>query len=1315
MKQTRLQIILILCMTVACIGQAASGDEVDFKGVTLKDLLGPRWSEFERAFASLCRDPRNDQAFRIMSVVLGETKTEMKIAPYLRALLDQNPKQPGLRIILGRVYKDLLQDPSEACRQFEIVLETDPKDFFVHYQLAAVFAKQGPKAFEKAAEHFSMAAKHVEASRQSVDLRTRIYREMGDLFYGQRHANPELEKQAYGAWDRMASGIRRFDSQTYEELARIYRSHSLWTKVTETYERYFETLKKEGHKPDNVTLCRMETRTGEAHEKAKKDREAIASYENALQYLDENAWQRRKLEKQIEGGYRRLGEIEAYRKQLADRVAREPESLAAKQILMRMLERTGKLDEAITVVEEARQQAPHSVPLLNAAERLYRKTEQHEKLAAILRAKIKLSPENFRTYLELAELHLQQKQPDEARKVLSELENSPSLLAEKFWLLGEAYRRFKMPEPAFALYQRAIRQGGVRPEHRLAFCDFCLRHEDFVTEANRQAKTLCTSGTLSASGHVQLAEIFRQHNQLETAHWILGQGIQVYERKDPQSRFLLYEAQSRLAQQLGKGYRWLAVQSTLSALLEAPTLYFKKKLNDRFVTLLSGYGYHRKLLYGPKEEAQEAAGLFGGDLGKGIAPWVDFLIGQANAREQTDLWMLLGQIHETVKLETEIPPAPDAQEQEPRRVRADITEAQKCYQKVVDMEFQNLAAHVAFARVLADPSVDEYEKAVTEFAILAVLNPIAKWAYKQSMGDLYTNAGEFQKASDIWEEITSESPGEPNLLLQVSMRLFRAKQIAKALELAEQAARLNPHAFRYQIAYASLLSVMAEQEQTVEHFEEAAKAMKRALELAESSPQWRSASQRVRTHLLHAFTNLARASFVEGQFPEAKKHYQTVLFLLKEREDPASKKLKADTQIQVLRCDEALGKLTRAVEQYADIVNKHPDLICWVSPRMTVPANVFLQMKREGHLREGKAARPTQPKTGSGVQLARLQRVVLHDRVESAGMDDQGSLHVKGRLRFHQIWLQDGKRLTIRRDAADSDVGPVHFCAAGKKRMLFLQDNQLWALTQEESVWEWKSWGSPPAQEKPTRIETVLANDKAVILVTAAGIQALSSADGSPLWQLKRLQPRCVLDADTVVVLSKNRKGGDILEVVDPGKGSILGSATLSATVVWHDPVLAGNLVLLMDSLEGQILSFYKRDERELFAYETKAMPILPLLVSGDAVLVHYLEDKVMRVAVIDAKTLRLRHDVSLQPKEGDSLDSLSSLASSPLIWRNFVLYHDAKKKRTLCLDSRTGSLQAVRTKEQSLGTFDQWFISGDHIVLVRNDGEIVFGTLNAK
>ena len=454
-----------------------AGDAEAFQKITLKQVMGSGWTEFERTFAALTADPRNDEAFQEMSVIVGEAGALNKVTPYLETLVQQRPDDATLRTILARVYKDLIRDPVRAREHFEAALKLDAGDFFAHYQLAGLFARQGDKGFDDAVTHYRAAAEQV--TRQYADLRTRILKELGDLLYSRREADAKYAPEAFGAWDAMTAGIRKFDLQTYEELADEYRARSLWQKVQETYERYFEVLREINDVPENVVRCRLKTRIGEACENQELYPKAIDAYAEAIGLLDENTWQRRKLEGRVRECYEKLNRAGDYERQLRKAVEDNPNSVAALQSLARMLLESNRLDEAAASLESARKMAPRNVPVLSALESIYREKGSRtpdgvkgpgpffsDALAGILRARIELSPEDYSACVDLADLHVRAGRTGDAEKVLVELESSPSELPEKFLLLARSYARYGLYKRAFVLYKRLVDGGQATAEER---------------------------------------------------------------------------------------------------------------------------------------------------------------------------------------------------------------------------------------------------------------------------------------------------------------------------------------------------------------------------------------------------------------------------------------------------------------------------------------------------------------------------------------------------------------------------------------------------------------------------------------------------------------------------------------------------------------------------------------------------------------------------------------------------------------------------------------------------------------------------------
>ncbi|MFB3893071.1 MAG: PQQ-binding-like beta-propeller repeat protein [Phycisphaerae bacterium] len=1329
-------------------GTASAQDAADeFQKITLKQVMGRGWTEFERTFAALTADPRNDQAFGEMSVVVGEAGAVNKVAPYLEMLVQQHPDDAALRTVIARVYKDLIRDPAKAREHFEAILKKDPDDFFAHFQLGSMLARQGDKTFTEAVTHYRTAAEKVP--RQHADLRTRILKELGDLLYSRREANAQYEKEAFAAWDAMTAGTRRFDLQTYEELAGEYRARSLWAKVQETYERYFSVLAEINDTPDNVTRCKLRTRIAEACENQGSFAKAIEAYTEAIGLLDENTWQRRKLESAVRLCQEKLGQSAAHEAQLRKAVADNPNSIPARQSLARMLVQAGRLDDAAMLLEEARKMSPRHVPVLNALESIYRKNGNGDALAAILRARIELSPEDFNACVDLADLHVRANRTAEAQNVLGELESSPSRLPEKFLMLARAYARYGMAKRAFVLYKQLADSTGATNEDRLEFCDFCLAHstvEGFADEASALAGRLCSEGKLDAGGYVRLSDVFRAHDRNDMALGLLARGLsddRACGRKpggveDQQAIFALNSAMSDLEHRMGTGHHAQAIGSTLKALLAAPDIHFKRALNDRLITLLTNYGHRGKLLYTSQEEAGEPR-QFGGPKGAGVAPWVDFLNTQANSREAADLWMLLGQIHEAVEVDVEMRPAAATQASQPapKRIKTDLAQARLCYQKVIDMEFQNLDAHLAMARVLADPAVDEYEKAINELEVLSLLNPVAKWESMQAIGDLLATAGENAQARDRWQTVAQQSAGEPDLLEQISMRMFRAGDMAQALELAQRARTISPYVFSYREACANLLARSSAAEGTPEalgrYVDEAAEALK----LAQSSPPLADFIPGLTRALFDGRANLARSHFEKGDFKAARQQFEAAEKLLASKAStqtatapaPGADR-SADVQVQIARCIEALGDRAEAMRRYEAILKDNPDATCWVWTGMTVSGETFLTLKRGGQLAEG-PRRATTAAAGARITATALPEIDLHDSVRallSVPGGAGGTVYIEGARQRHRVDAAGGKLLGSSARPEAMGQGPTTLLPAGdppNANAILVHDNDVRAIRLDTGQAIWTR--SAADIEKFGRIQSVRIAGKTVIIGGQKGIQALDIASGAQAYE--RLGDGILFDTDVparagVVVLSTPEGAPPrcprqcLTLAPDTGKvivGRILPAKT--ASILWHPPVLAGDMVLLTDSLNGTLYGVDAKTGQDRFTFTFDAPAMSQPMVVGDAAFIHTFRGGTVRVTAVDLKRLRVRFDVSLRDGRC-AVDAISTKDLPPLAWKDRLLYYDSRTGGVVALGQATGGVQAVSLAgaQQTTAPASQpgagfsaaaWTLCGDTLCLSSSDGQV--------
>lgn len=1303
--------VTVAALLLAAAPALAQDSTADFQKVSLQQIMGSSWPQFERTLAALTADPRNDQAFQELSAVLGEAGALNKVAPYLELALKQKPDDLTMRIILGRVYKDLLRDGAQAKQHFEAVLKADPDNFFAHYQLGSLLARSGEKSFPPEMDHYRRAVEKIP--RQYADLRTHILREMGDLLYSRRDANPQYEVEAMAAWDAVTGGARKFDLQTYEELASEYRSRQLWKKEQEVYERYFAVLKEIKDAPDNVTRCRLKTRIAETCEKQANYAAAVEALTEAALLLDENAPQRRALESRIRQCRLQLGQGPQHEQELRRAVEVSPQSISARQSLARVLVQDGRLDDAAAILESARQLSPRNVPVLSALEAVYRKAGRDEQLAGILRARIDLSAEDYSACLDLADQYVRTGKMPEAQKVLADMEASASQLPEKYLLLARACGRYGLPKRAFLLYKKVMDSGSAGGDDRLEFCDFCLAHKDFADEATAQATALCDGSTLDAAGYVRLAEVFRKGDKNDLALGILARGLARCVKRpdgseDRQATFTLNLALSDLEHSMGAGHRSQAIGSTLQALLSAGDLHYKLSLNDRLMTLLTNYGHRTKLLYSPQEEVTDVK-LLGGGHGEGLAPWVDFLSTQANSHEDTDLWMLLGQVHEAVEVDTELQVGGTSQPATApatRRIKTSLAQARLCYQKAVDMEFQNVEAHLALARVLSDPVIDEYERAVNELEVLSLLNPATRWESLQAMGDLYASAGENELAGQKWQAVAEQSAGEPNLLNQVAMRMFRGGDLKAAIELSQRARDINPNVLAYRLSAANLLGRWAASEATPESASKYVDELAEALSQAQKSPALADRAAAILPELLRARLSLARRSLDAGDAAAAQTQFERAVAMLKSSIQGDRADEVAQAELQLARCTEGATGRATAMARYEAILKDRREMLCWLSGGLSVSGETFLAMKRrelQTATQPSSAPAPHAPVAGA------IAEINLDDCVRSILASPPAMFHLEGQRRRYDVDARTGTLTATTQRAEPLAPGPASLLAAGEGRALCVVAGDVSMIRPESGQVLWQR----PATElaRLGRILGVKANDQAVILSCRKGLQVLNASDGKTLWEQKEIAEGFDLCGNMAVVLTAEG-GSKYWATFDLKSGRQIARQVVAADTLWTVPVLIGQTVLMSDSLGGVVTGFDANNGRRRFELSL-AMPLVgPPVTVGDKVLVHTLRAGVINVSIFDPASMRLFAQVPLSSGRHD----LGDLGLPAVTWKDFVLYYDARSGAMLSAHTPSGRIGVVDMKDApatspatSAPAFAavSWTICGDTLCLVGADGYV--------
>ena len=276
---------------------------------------------------------------------------------------------------------------------------------------------------------------------------------------------------------------------------------------------------------------------------------------------------------------------------------------------------------------------------------------------------------------------------------------------------------------------------------------------------------------------------------------------------------------------------------------------------------------------------------------------------------------------------------------------------------------------------------------------------------------------------------------------------------------------------------------------------------------------------------------------------------------------------------------------------------------------------------------------------------------------------------------------------------------------AGEDRVVMVQGNAVRALRLGSGDVLWTRGANDV--DRYGRPESVRTTGRLVVIAGARGIQALRADTGQMLWE--RMGGGMLFDVnDRVLALLASTETGDKeLLSLEPESGKVIARKTVSASALWHPPALAGEVVLLTDSLKGNVFGFDAKTCQDRFTFALGTSPIAPLTVLGDVAVMHTLRDGAVNVAVLDLKRLRIRFDI---PLRADKV-GIDGLSVPPLAWKGRLLYLDCATGAVLALRVDAGTVEAVAPDEAGMAALSRsvfnWCLSGDTLCLIGSEGAV--------
>ena len=393
----------------------------------------------ERYEAVLLKNPFQDRAFN--QVYDSYSKIE-GVDKWIEALKPKADGPDGLavQVLLGQVYDrqfktadaiavlDKAGANGESRPQFKVLLGT-------------LYYKAGQD--DKAAGLLGAALD----SLTDLDQRSAVCRMLGNLYLRQGKRD-----EAVAVWKRVAE---QNPGETFAqlELAEIYEDNRMWTNAIAVYRAIADNAKD-----DPYRRCRALRSIGQAMVQSERFKDAISTYEQALELVAPGNWLFEDLKLRLVGVYEDIGDLAGLVKYLNAKLEQNPADLEFRDLLAETYARMAKFDEAEKQYKLILERNPRGSATYEKLIGLYTRTAKKAELAATYEKLIELFPTDTDYLRRFGESYLRDNNPEKAKETWRRLTKDAST-AEKLAQLAGWFESYDFPDEAIATYQQALEKG----------------------------------------------------------------------------------------------------------------------------------------------------------------------------------------------------------------------------------------------------------------------------------------------------------------------------------------------------------------------------------------------------------------------------------------------------------------------------------------------------------------------------------------------------------------------------------------------------------------------------------------------------------------------------------------------------------------------------------------------------------------------------------------------------------------------------------------------------------------------------------------
>lgn len=1080
-------------------------------------------------------DPRNEFAFdQVYATYESEKKTWKLLEFFIHAARLQH-ENANLQVILGLTYFKF-RDYFKAAEHFRTALQRLPNDFFARLMLGRVYLKQGDPP--KAREHLAEAVKVATGIDDRVDAL---------LLLGEALALEDNRQEAQKAWSEVLE-IQRYDVPTLQRLAAIYQSHGYLDKADEMIRGILDLSAKN----PRIT-CESLIQSAAVH-MARGDRKAaIEALRKAQATLFPDAALRQEVEVRILQLYRDDGRLDDFFQELERRVLERPLDSSLRKEIARLYLEENRPGQALEHVEKALLNDPRDVLLLEQAVELNLRHERRDQAARLLDQLYDITGHVPAYLIRKGEILWQEGKKEEAlgawRQTLSG--ETPSI--ERYQAITRVFEKHGLQDLAVESYQKMLEAYPAAQDARLSFGDYLLAL-DRKEDGDRILGDLTRPQDAPPALFLQVAEIYGNHDRDEPLLELLALASQ------------RHPGDYRIFKRLGLAQERLqkyseAMESFLRAYDQAPNWRERETIVDKLISL--------HLAYGKPPEGEGQGGLQG--LGNLILKLHKDI--QASP-EDPEAFMALARIASVTR-----PTAETAFRSQPIYVKGlkafafdPLTEdffpmgpmnAISYYTHALDRAPMRLDAYEGLARSFM--LFDEFEKAVTEYKKLAIINPVGKWKYYFAIGDFFASQGQMPEAQAFWGRVAERAFTDATLYFRLGTRYHWADRPDQAISMLHKAISLHPDEYRYHLALGNILAERKDFAQAVSEYRKALRLSTQTMLL----PVQRTMAE-TQIHLAHDL-------FKKAQYSEALEVYEEV----RRFQEILNKDLGQvvaeypDILVQILRTRARIASVKPGSAALLKLAEQFPASTCWVTDSLEMAIPHYAELEARGNFQphmNPAMAKPGRrlPGLTAGFSV-RLYPWILHPALSPR------RLLLGGKRQEIELDTATGKPLAERKREGHVRYFDTVALRSFDKKLILSE------IESGKILWETAHNWNPGFQVSPA-LALGLEQSK---------LQALNFQTGALLWEapgcaefaltpqyvtLKRLKQGKAASGGGLSIeeaaFGDDRAIGYFFQVLEAATGKVLFEQESTGTHYWRSPVAAGDLVLLTDEFDFTVHAY---------------------------------------------------------------------------------------------------------------------------------------------